>query len=79
MEMEIEMLVGMWNLSATHNISGRAIASLATHQRRLWSVGLEVDVVERVSDVGGDLEAGLPRCERGEGQVVWVAVEREER
>lgn len=42
-------------------------------------VGLEVDVVERVGDVGGDLEAGLPRRERGEGRAVGVAEERGQR
>uniref|UniRef100_A0A0E0FVB6 Uncharacterized protein n=1 Tax=Oryza nivara TaxID=4536 RepID=A0A0E0FVB6_ORYNI len=82
MEMEMELLVGMWNLSATHDISGarcRVLGHAPEAVVEVDGVGLEVDVVERVGDVGGNLEARPPRREQGEGRVVRVAVEREER
>uniref|UniRef100_A0A0D3EVU9 Uncharacterized protein n=1 Tax=Oryza barthii TaxID=65489 RepID=A0A0D3EVU9_9ORYZ len=71
MEMEMELLVGMWNLSATHDISGarcRVLGHAPEAVVEVDGVGLEVDVVERVGDVGGNLEARLPRREQGEGQ-----------
>ena len=42
-------------------------------------VGLEVDVVERVADVGGELEARVPGRERGEGRVLGVPEQHGER
>lgn len=42
-------------------------------------VRLEVDVVERVADVGGELEARVPGGERGEGRVLGVPEERRQR
>uniref|UniRef100_A0A804NWA7 Uncharacterized protein n=1 Tax=Zea mays TaxID=4577 RepID=A0A804NWA7_MAIZE len=42
-------------------------------------VSLEVDVVERVADVGGELEARVPGRERGEGRVLGVPEEHGQR